>query len=90
MGFGLFYLLLERSPLDSALWPMLGTRISLVALLALAVAVTGLSLPISAGTSAGLLGLGVVNTLADLLFLLATQMIGLGIAAASITLTALG
>jgi drug/metabolite transporter (DMT)-like permease len=73
IGFGLFYILLERSPLDSGLWPLLGTRISLVGLLGLLVAARRLPLRPPAGTGSSLVGLGVVNTAADLLFLLATR-----------------
>jgi drug/metabolite transporter (DMT)-like permease len=73
IGFGLFYILLERSPLDSGLWPLLGTRISLVGLLGLLVAARRLPLRPPPGTEASLVGLGVVNTAADLLFLLATR-----------------
>jgi drug/metabolite transporter (DMT)-like permease len=73
IGFGLFYILLQRSPVDSGLWPLLGTRISLVGLLGLVVTMRRLSVGIPAGMGLSLLGLGVVNTLADLLFLLATR-----------------
>jgi drug/metabolite transporter (DMT)-like permease len=66
VGFGLFFVLLERSPADSGLWPMLGTRVSLVG-------VRGLSVRVPARMGWSLLGLGVVNTMADLLFLLATR-----------------
>lgn len=73
VGFGLFFLLLERSPADSGLWPMLGTRISLVATLGPAVLVGRLPVRVPAAMSLRLAGLGVVNALADLLFLLATR-----------------
>jgi drug/metabolite transporter (DMT)-like permease len=73
LGFGLFYILLERSPLDSGLWPLLGTRISLVGVLGLLVAARRLPLRPPAGMGSSLVGLGVVNTAADLLFLLATR-----------------
>jgi drug/metabolite transporter (DMT)-like permease len=73
VGFGLFFVLLDHAPVDSGLWPLLGTRISLVSLLGLLVVVRRLSLEIPADMRLRLLGLGVVNTLADLLFLLATQ-----------------
>jgi drug/metabolite transporter (DMT)-like permease len=73
IGFGLFYVLLQRSPVDSGLWPLLGTRISLVGLLALLVAARVRSRPRSGDMAFGLVGLGIVNTLADLLFLLATR-----------------
>jgi drug/metabolite transporter (DMT)-like permease len=73
IGFGLFYVLLERSPVDSGLWPLLGTRMSLVGVLGMVVAVRRLAVGIPAGMGLSLLGLGVVNTTADLLFLLATR-----------------
>jgi drug/metabolite transporter (DMT)-like permease len=73
IGFGLFYVLLERSPTDSGLWPMLGTRISLVAALGLAVLVLRLPVRLPAPMGLRLAGLGIVNTAADLLFLLATR-----------------
>jgi drug/metabolite transporter (DMT)-like permease len=73
VGFGLFFILLERSPADSGLWPLLGTRISLVGVLGLAVTVRRLAVGVPAGMGLSLLGLGLVNTMADLLFLLATR-----------------
>ncbi len=73
IGFGLFYILLARSPVGSGLWPLLGTRISLLASLSLLAAVGRLSVRVPAGMGPSLVGLGVVNTLADLLFLLATR-----------------
>jgi drug/metabolite transporter (DMT)-like permease len=73
IGFGLFFVLLQRSPVDSGLWPLLGTRISLVASLGLAVAIRGLSVRVPADMRLSLVGLGIVNTAADLLFLLATR-----------------
>jgi drug/metabolite transporter (DMT)-like permease len=124
VGFALFYILLARSPADSGMWPMLGTRVSIVATLGLLVAVRGLPVRVPAGTGLRLAGLGIINTLADLLFLLATrggllslvavitslypgvtvalaavvlrepiarwQLVGLGVAAASVALIALG
>jgi drug/metabolite transporter (DMT)-like permease len=73
LGFGLFYVLLERSPLDSGLWPLLGTRFSLITLLSLGVALRRLPVGVPAPMGLRLVGLGVVNTMADLLFLLATR-----------------
>jgi len=73
VGFGLFYILLGRSPADSGLWPLLGTRISLVTLLALLVAARVRTLGLPGGIGLRLAGLGAVNTLADLLFLLASR-----------------
>jgi hypothetical protein len=73
LGFGLFYILLERSPLDSGLWPLLGTRVSLGGVLGLPVAARRLPVRPPAGMGSSLVGLEVINTAADLLFLLATR-----------------
>lgn len=73
IGFGLFFTLLARSPVDSGLWPLLGTRISYVVAVSLLLTVRGVSVRPSVGLGPPLIGLGVVNTLADLLFLLATR-----------------
>lgn len=73
IGFGLFFILLERSPVDSGLWPVLGIRISLVAVLSLVVITRRLSVHPPAAMGWGLVGLGIVNTAADLLYLLATR-----------------
>lgn len=73
VGFGAFFILLERSPADSGLWPLLGTRIFVVAALGLVLAARHLAPRTPSRMGAGLLGLGVLNTLADLLFLLATR-----------------
>jgi drug/metabolite transporter (DMT)-like permease len=73
VGVGLFFVLLDHAPADSGLWPLLGTRISLASLLGLLVIVRRLSVRTPADMRLRLLGLGVVNTLADLLFLLATR-----------------
>lgn len=72
-GFGLFFVLLERSPADSGSWPLLGTRISMVIVLALLVAVTRTSFRPPQGMLLPLIGLGVLNLVCDLLYLLATR-----------------
>jgi drug/metabolite transporter (DMT)-like permease len=73
IGFGLFFILLARAPLGSGLWPLLGMRASAVGVLGLLVAVRRLPVGVPAGMGLGLAGLGIVNTLADLLYLLATR-----------------
>ncbi len=73
LGFGTFYVLLQRSPADSGLWPMLGTRVSLVVLLVAIVAVLRLPPKPERAQLPSLIGLGIVNLAADLLFLLATR-----------------
>jgi drug/metabolite transporter (DMT)-like permease len=73
LGFGLFFVLLERSPVDSGLWPLVGTRISMIVLVGGIVALGRISVRIPAGMALPLVGLGFVNVLSDLLYLLATR-----------------
>jgi drug/metabolite transporter (DMT)-like permease len=73
VGFGLFFILLERTPTDSGLWPLVGTRISMLAAVGLLVAIGSASLRPPTGTGQVLILLGVTNLGADLLFLLATR-----------------
>jgi drug/metabolite transporter (DMT)-like permease len=73
LGFGLFFILLERTPTDSGLWPLVGTRISMLATMGLLVAIGSASLRPPEGTVQALILLGVTNLGADLLFLLATR-----------------
>ncbi|MGH2698624.1 MAG: EamA family transporter [Actinomycetota bacterium] len=72
-GFGLFFILLERTPRDSGLWPLIGTRISMVASVALLVAIAGALFRPTRGMGRSLVWLGFINLGADLLFLLATR-----------------
>lgn len=72
-GFGLFFILLERAPDESGLWPLVGTRISIVASVALLVAIAGASIRATEGTGRSLVLLGFTNLGADLLFVLATR-----------------
>ena len=73
IGFGVFFVLLERSPEDSGLWPLVGTRISMIGVIAIVAAVGHVSITIRAGALPRLGGLGLINVLADLFFLLATR-----------------
>jgi drug/metabolite transporter (DMT)-like permease len=72
VGFGLFFILLERAPDDSGLWPLAGTRISFIAC-ALLAAVAGVTTRPSTGMVHSLVWLGFINLVADLLYLLATR-----------------
>jgi drug/metabolite transporter (DMT)-like permease len=73
VGFGLFFVLLERSPGDSGLWPLAGMRVSIIALAGCAVAIGGLGAGIGRGSILRLGALGLLNVSADLLYLLATR-----------------
>lgn len=72
-GFGLFFILLERAPEESGLWPLAGTRISIVAFVALLIAIAGNSIRVPEQMGRSLVWLGFINLAADLLFLLATR-----------------
>jgi drug/metabolite transporter (DMT)-like permease len=72
-GFGLFFILLARAPEGSGLWPVVGTRASMLTSIALLAVVTGTATRPRAGTGPGLVLLGFTNLGADLLFLLATR-----------------
>jgi drug/metabolite transporter (DMT)-like permease len=72
VGFGLFFILLERAPEDSGLWPLAGTRVSFVAC-ALLAAVAGALVRPPTGMVRSLVWLGFINLAADLLYLLATR-----------------
>lgn len=71
-SFGLFFILLDRAPDDSGIWPLVGTRVSLLAGAALMVLVAGAA-PRAAGLGRPVIVLGFINLVADLLFLLATR-----------------
>jgi drug/metabolite transporter (DMT)-like permease len=73
VGFALFFIMLERTPEDSGLWPLIGTRITFVAAGALMVVVAHAPLRSTAGMGRSLIWLGVINLAADLLYLLATR-----------------
>jgi drug/metabolite transporter (DMT)-like permease len=72
-GFGLFFILLERAPEQSGLWPLVGTRLSIVASVALLAAAAGASMRAFEGMGRSLIWLGFINLAADLLYLLATR-----------------
>jgi drug/metabolite transporter (DMT)-like permease len=124
VGFGLFFILLDRAPEESGLWPLAGTRISMVASVSVLAAIAGASIRPAAEMVRSLIWLGFINLGADLLYLLATrggllslvavitslypaatvalaraflnermvhqQLLGVGFAALSVTLIALG
>ena len=72
-GFGVFFILLERAPDESGLWPLVGTRLSILPAVALLALIAGASFRPTERTGLWLMALGVVNLGADLLYLLATR-----------------
>jgi drug/metabolite transporter (DMT)-like permease len=73
IGFGLFFVLLERSPANSGLWPLVGVRTSMILLMATIAIVTRAPLTLRSIRRWHVAGLGVLITIADLLYLLATR-----------------
>jgi drug/metabolite transporter (DMT)-like permease len=73
VGFGLFFVLLDRSPDDSGIWPLVATRISEIAIAGAIVALGRLSVELRSGTALRLFMLGFVNVAADIFYLLATR-----------------
>jgi drug/metabolite transporter (DMT)-like permease len=73
VGFGLFFVLLERSPSDSGLWPLASMRVSIIVLVGCIVVIGGPGVEVGSGSILRLGALGLVNVTADLLYLLATR-----------------
>jgi drug/metabolite transporter (DMT)-like permease len=73
VGFGLFFILLGQAPEGSGLWPLAGTRISMLAAAALLAAIAGAPIRAPGRMVSSLVWLGFVNLAADLLYLLATR-----------------
>jgi drug/metabolite transporter (DMT)-like permease len=124
VAFGGFFILLQQAGEDTGLWALLGARIGSLALLVLAAVATGRQLRPEPGSFAAIAGAGVLDMVANGMYLLATrrgllslvvvltslypastillarivlrerlvagQVAGLGMAAAGITLIALG
>jgi drug/metabolite transporter (DMT)-like permease len=73
VGFGLFFIMLERAPGDSGIWPLVGTRISMLATVAVLAAIAGAEVRSSTEMGFSLAWLGFINLASDLLYLLATR-----------------
>jgi uncharacterized membrane protein len=72
-AFGAFFILLDRAGDGSGLWPLLGARVSSLAVLGLLVAVTSTSLRPGRDVGAGIVGAGVLDVAANLLYLFAVR-----------------
>jgi uncharacterized membrane protein len=72
-SFGAFFILLDRAGDGSGLWPLLGARVSSLAVLGLLVAVTSTSLRPGRDVGAGIVGAGVLDVAANLLYLFAVR-----------------
>ncbi|MCW0212048.1 MAG: DMT family transporter [Pseudonocardia sp.] len=82
-GFGLFFVLLHLTPADSGLWPLLAGRATSVMLLAFGLLVRRTGLPPRPGL---MIVSGVLDTAANVLFLLATRDGPLGVTAVIVSL----
>jgi drug/metabolite transporter (DMT)-like permease len=83
VGFGLFFVALDATPADSGLWPLVAGRVASVVLLAAIVAVRR---PGPVGAPRLMVASGVLDTVANVLFLLAARLGGLGVSAVLVSL----
>ncbi|MBN6053364.1 DMT family transporter [Nonomuraea sp. RK-328] len=72
-GFGGFFVLLDLAPDDSGLWPLLGARLSSVAAVALIALATRRALRPGSGAWRVIVAAGVLDMLANVLYLLAQR-----------------
>jgi drug/metabolite transporter (DMT)-like permease len=82
-GFGLFFIALDLTPEDSGLWPLLAGRATSVTLLAIALVVRRAGVPAKPGL---MVVSGLLDTVANVLFLLATRVGSLGVTAVIVSL----
>ncbi len=82
LGFGLFFVAISRTAPDSGLWPLVGARVSTIALVALAAAFGGRTLRPSQGSFGAVLATGALDMGANIAFLLATRSGMLSVSAA--------
>jgi drug/metabolite transporter (DMT)-like permease len=72
IAFGAFFILLARAGTDSGLWPLVGARAASIALVVAGAMLTGRSLRLVEGTGWQVAGSGVLDMVANALYLLAT------------------
>lgn len=82
-GFGLFFVVLDATPPDSGLWPLVAGRTTTVALLLVALAVVR---PGGRGNPGLMVLSGVLDSAANVLFLLATRLGDLGLTSVIVAL----
>ncbi|MGE0299695.1 EamA family transporter [Pseudonocardia sp.] len=84
LGFGLFFVAMDAAPADSGLWPLAAGRVASVAVLAAVVAARRPG-GIGGGTRLAVVS-GIADTVANVLFLVATRIGDLGISAVLVSL----
>jgi drug/metabolite transporter (DMT)-like permease len=82
-GFGLFFILVDLTPADSGLWPLVAGRCTTVGLLLVLALVRR---PARPGNPALMIVSGVLDTIANVLFLLATRAGDLGLTSVIVSL----
>jgi len=73
IGFGAFFIFLSKASLDSGVWPLVGARLASLALLWLLLAALPGTASIRAETNPLILGAGLLDIIANALFLYATR-----------------
>jgi drug/metabolite transporter (DMT)-like permease len=73
VAFGAFFILLRRAAFDSGLWPLIGARAASIGSAGLLVALRQTPLRPAAGTGSRIWAAGVLDVVANLLFLLASR-----------------
>jgi drug/metabolite transporter (DMT)-like permease len=73
LGFGCFFIFLSHAGESSGMWPLVGSKISSISLVALAALVARSSLKPAAGTWTGILVAGVLDAAANVFYLLASR-----------------
>ena len=72
--FAAFFLLLDRVEDDAGLWPILGARVAALVVIAVILAVAGLTVRPAHGTGLGVAAGGFLGNAADYLFVLSTRL----------------
>jgi drug/metabolite transporter (DMT)-like permease len=73
LAFGAFFILLKQAGTNSGLWPLVGARISSVAVVGVASMVTRPSFKTDLRTGMGIVGSGLLDLVANFLYLLASR-----------------
>ena len=73
VAFGAFFILLERAPHDSGLWPLVGARSASIAIVGALVLMTTTSLEAGRGSGHLIASAGVLDVVANLMYLLASR-----------------
>jgi drug/metabolite transporter (DMT)-like permease len=73
LGFGAFFILLKQVPQDTGLWPLFGARLASVIVVAVLALTTGRTLRPGRGALPTIVAAGILDMVANVLYLLAAQ-----------------